>query len=257
MIGVIQRHPPENLCGEISPETPAIKQHFLCWTLSVGEALPPGTHLWNAGIGPFGLFGTSADLSRLIAGDKFSSMHSLTCSPWRTFEAEAMWGGHPHQPFPMGTLLLICLWNQEMVLGPDRPRVHESHGGHLLGGQGRANILCAVKKCWAEEDFRCGWLWNELCSFLQPPVTETVPGQWIDNLRKRWASVRHHYWHSCWHPPFREHIPGGWRGQGWAPWTGVREDAGLRPPSRISTHSCNSWDPICRGLVSHMDSTEN
>lgn len=48
-----------------------------------------------------------------------------------------MLGGHPHKPFAMGTLLLICLcstWNQEMVMGPDHPCVHERHEGHLLGG---------------------------------------------------------------------------------------------------------------------------
>lgn len=58
--------------------------------------------------------------------------------------------------------------------------------------QGKTNILCAVKKSWAEEDsggYWCIRLWNELCSFLQPLMTETVSGQWINNLRKRWASV--------------------------------------------------------------------
>lgn len=32
-----------------------------------------------------------------------------------------------------------------MVMDPEHPCVHESHGGHLLGGQGKANQTSSVQ----------------------------------------------------------------------------------------------------------------
>lgn len=110
MVGVVQGYPHEKLHGEISPETPAMRQHVVCWALSAGEMLPSATHLLNSGMRPHGLFGTSIGLSSLNTRDKFSSMYSLTCFPRRA-QGSVRWALTmvlQLRHFVMGTLLLIC-----------------------------------------------------------------------------------------------------------------------------------------------------
>lgn len=159
-----------------------------------------------------------------------------------------MLGGHPHKPFAMGTLLQICLcstWNQEMVMGPDHPHVMRDMKVICWEGkarQGKANILCSQEMLgWEGLQRLLVYLTLKGALFL-PSASNDRICLWAVNQQPQEEVSK------CQAPlltflltPFLQRR--GWRGQGWAPWTRVREDAGLRPLTRISTHSSNFWDP--------------
>lgn len=130
--------------------------------LSTGEAPVSAKHLWNSGIGLFGLCDASIDLSRLSARDKFISTHSLTslsrsilrargcvrrapAAGWLQLQLSVMGTSTCATPgAPMGAMSLIC----------SHGKARQKKARQIKVREGKFSLLCAVWKPWAEGDFR-------------------------------------------------------------------------------------------------------